>query len=241
MGKPRGSACIVIPNTGGEQRAEPVGNPCAPDDHWESTRESIREAVLERGVHEDGHFVGAFDERDAVDASTLLIPFVGFLPFDDGRVRATIDAVEERLGRGSGLVERYEGADGLPGEEGAFLRCSFWLVDALALGGDVDTAEERFERLLDHTNSLGPLVDEVDPATGEQRGIPAGVQPHRADQLGAVPGDHPGRREPRRRADRDGPRRGSGGAGPLTSALSTARFTRCRGSCPRRPPRRGPV
>ena len=142
----------------------------APTVRWESARESIREAVLERGVHEDGHFVRAFDEPEAVDASTLLIPFVGFLPFDDDRVRATVDAVEDRLGRGSGLVERYEGADGLPGEEGAFLLCSFWLVDALALAGDVEAAEERFEALLDHANSLGLLAEEVDPETDDQQG-----------------------------------------------------------------------
>jgi len=97
-------------------------------------------------------------------------PLSGFLPFDDPRVAATIDAVDDRLATDEGLVYRYDGIDGLPGGEGTFLLCSFWLVDALALTGRVETAEQRLERLIGYVSPVGLLAEEVDGDTGIQLG-----------------------------------------------------------------------
>ena len=139
----------------------------APTDRWRGTRGTIRETILAEGYDDSlGSFVRAFDERDALDATALLIPVVSFLPADDPRVEGTIDAVRERLGTGDGLLYRYEGADGLPGEEGAFLLCSFWLVDALALAGRLEEATETFETVLERASEHGLLAEEVDPETG---------------------------------------------------------------------------
>jgi len=99
-----------------------------------------------------------------------MIPFVGFLPFDDPRVRATIEAVDDRLTSETGLVYRYDGPDGLPGGEGTFLLCSFWLVDALALTGRVEAAETRLEELIGYVNPVGLLAEEVAESTGQQLG-----------------------------------------------------------------------
>ena len=100
--------------------------------------------------------------------STLLIPLVGFLPGDDPRVLGTIDAIQRDLTR-DGFVERYRpkthnDVDGLPGGEGVFLPCSFWLVDALLMAERDDEARALFERLLSIRNDLGLLSEEYDPA-----------------------------------------------------------------------------
>jgi len=102
-----------------------------------------------------------------------MMPMVGFLPADDPRMLATIDAVAERLTDDRGLVYRYrteEGVDGLAGEEGTFLLCTFWLAQALALSGQVDRAREVFDRAAAFVTDLGLLSEEVDPATGELLG-----------------------------------------------------------------------
>src|SRR5204863_6738344 len=107
-----------------------------------------------------------------LDASTLNIALVGFLPPDDYRVTGTIDAVQRDLAR-DGFVARYstdETDDGLPGGEGQFLACSFWLVTALALNGRVDAARELFERLLSLRNDVGLLAEEYDVDRGRQVG-----------------------------------------------------------------------
>jgi GH15 family glucan-1,4-alpha-glucosidase len=95
---------------------------------------------------------------------------VGFLPFDDDRVQGTIAAIEDRLVEDEVLVRRYDGDDGLPGDEGAFVLCSFWFVDALALSGRVETACDRLEALVEYVNSLGLLAEELDIESGEYLG-----------------------------------------------------------------------
>ncbi|CAL9453078.1 glycoside hydrolase family 15 protein [Streptomyces sp. enrichment culture] len=120
-------------------------------------------------------FTQSYGSRE-LDAATLLIPRVGFLPPDDPRVVGTVDAVRRELSTADGLVHRYAtrgnrtGLDGLTGDEGAFLLCSFWLVDALALTGRLDEARTLFEHLLALRNDLGLLAEEYDPAAGRQLG-----------------------------------------------------------------------
>ncbi len=143
----------------------------APLDRWRRHRKEIRTTILENGLDPSGsYFVRSFEEDDVLDAATLLAPFVGFLPFDDPRVRATIEAIDDRLTSEGGLVYRYDGHDGLPGGEGTFLLCSFWLVDALALTGRVEEAEARLETLIEYVNPVGLLAEEVDESTGDQLG-----------------------------------------------------------------------
>lgn len=140
----------------------------APLDHWSSVRSEIRNVVLERGFNESlNSFVRSFEAHDLLDAAALRIPLVGFLPFDDQRIQGTIAAIRERLTTDDGLVYRYEGDDGLPGGEGAFVLCSFWLVDCLALSGDVREAERLFESILEYASPLGLFSEEVVPETGE--------------------------------------------------------------------------
>ncbi|MDQ6855294.1 MAG: glycoside hydrolase family 15 protein, partial [Actinomycetota bacterium] len=107
-----------------------------------------------------------------LDASTLIIPLVGFLPGDDERVTGTIDAVSAELGH-DGFISRYSTAetdDGLPGTEGQFLACSFWLASALALNGRVDEARKLFERLIALSNDVGLLAEEYDVPRQRQVG-----------------------------------------------------------------------
>ncbi len=137
---------------------------------WREERDEIRRAILEQGW--SGR-AGAFTQTfggEALDASTLLLPIVGFLPADDERVRATVEAVAQRLTDSRGLVYRYKTEDGLEGKEGSFLLCTFWLSHALALGGQLDRARTVFERAAAYANDLGLLGEEVDGATGELLG-----------------------------------------------------------------------
>jgi GH15 family glucan-1,4-alpha-glucosidase len=137
---------------------------------WSITREEIRQAILERGwSHRAGAFSQAFGSDD-LDASALMMPIVGFLPGDDPRMRATIDAIAERLTDERGLVYRYRAHDGLEGDEGTFLLCTFWLAQAQALAGEIDQARATFERAIVYANDVGLLAEEVDPATGELLG-----------------------------------------------------------------------
>ncbi|MBI2238127.1 MAG: glycoside hydrolase family 15 protein [Actinobacteria bacterium] len=136
---------------------------------WAGLRDEIRTRVEAEGVDpETGTFLQAFGSR-FLDASALLVPLVRFVPADDPRVRATVRRIERELSV-EGLVYRYLGSDGLPGGEGAFVICSFWLVDNLALTGDVDRAGELFERLLGYANDVGLLAEQVDPASGDLLG-----------------------------------------------------------------------
>ena len=97
------------------------------------------------------------------------MPALGFLPPADPRVLATIDVVQRDLSA-NGYVHRYRAPDGLPGDEGAFLLCSFWLLDALVHAGRLDEAEALLERLLGAANDVGLYAEMVDPSTGEQLG-----------------------------------------------------------------------
>jgi alpha,alpha-trehalase len=137
---------------------------------WGRGREEIRAAILDKGWSDRaGAFTQAFGS-DALDGSALLIPITGFLPPNDPRVRSTVDAIAERLTDSRGLVYRYRTEDGLTGEEGSFLLCTFWLAHALALAGDVARARETFERAAAFANDLGLMSEEVDEATGEMLG-----------------------------------------------------------------------
>jgi alpha,alpha-trehalase len=139
-------------------------------ERWDHTRTEIREAILDRGWSERaGAFTQSFGS-DELDASNLMMPIVGFLPGDDPRVIATIDATAERLTDERGLVYRYRAEDGLAGSEGTFLLCSFWLAEALALAGELDRARETFEAAIAFVNDVGLLAEEVDEATGQLLG-----------------------------------------------------------------------
>ena len=139
-----------------------------PCERWRKVRRKIETQIVEQAFDpEHNTFVGYYGAR-SVDASLLLIPQLGFLPPDDPRVRGTIAAVERELVV-DGLVYRYRTrpeVDGLPEGEGAFLPCSFWLANSLALTGRRDEAVALFERLLALRNDLGLLSEEYDPATG---------------------------------------------------------------------------
>ena len=141
----------------------------APLDDWRECRETIKETTIERGFDEEANTFTQSFEGDVLDATSLLIPLVGFLEPDDPRVEGTIDAIRERLATEEGLLYRYED-DGLPGEEGAFFLCSFWLVNALTMVGRTEEAWELFETLLGYTSPLGLLSEEVDPETGRLLG-----------------------------------------------------------------------
>jgi len=129
---------------------------------WATARDEIRVAILEQAFDEHaGVYAGAFGS-DRLDASVLLMPIMGFLPADDERMRATIEAVDRDLAEG-GLVKRWTGADE---DEGAFVICSFWLANCLAQAGELDRAREVFEHVLDHANDVGLLAEEIDPRSG---------------------------------------------------------------------------
>ncbi len=137
---------------------------------WTRTRDEIREAILREGWSEEaGAFGQSFGSQD-LDASALLMPIVGFIAADDRRMLSTIEAVEERLTDDHGLVYRYLGPDGLAGEEGTFLLCTFWLAHAWALAGEIGRAREVFERAVRHANDVGLLAEEVNTSTGELLG-----------------------------------------------------------------------
>ena len=136
-----------------------------PDEEWARARDEVKSAILEHGYdRKRGTFVRAFGD-EIVDAALLEIPVVGFLPGNDERVVRTIDRIREDLGR-EHLVYRYLTDDNLPGDEGAFLPCSFWLVEALALAGRYEEACELFDRLCEVRNDVGLLPEEIDPESG---------------------------------------------------------------------------
>ncbi|MDQ6672756.1 MAG: glycoside hydrolase family 15 protein [Chloroflexota bacterium] len=141
----------------------------APTVRWGDARDKIRQAILEHGYDTQlAAFTQAFG-NSTLDASALVMPRIGFLPPTDPRVRSTVEQIRRHLTQG-GLVYRYRTTDGLAGGEGTFTLCSFWLVEALALGGRLDDARELFERMLGHANDLGLLAEEINPQTSEQLG-----------------------------------------------------------------------
>jgi alpha,alpha-trehalase len=143
-------------------------------EHWTAERDEIREAILTRGWSEKRQAYAQSFDSDELDAAQLLMPMFGFLPATDARMRSTIEAIARDLSE-DGLVLRYrnqEGmnADGLSGEEGTFVICSFWLVSALAQAGEVERAEALFDQLVSYANDLGLLAEEIDTASGELLG-----------------------------------------------------------------------
>jgi GH15 family glucan-1,4-alpha-glucosidase len=142
-------------------------------ERWEKTRDQIHGEVCERGFNREKNAFTQFYESDALDASLLMMPRVGFLPPNDPRVRGTIEAIERELIQ-DGLVLRYrpqeERVDGLPGGEGTFLPCSFWMANSLHFIGRTDEAKAMFERLLGLRNDLGLISEEYDPIAKRQLG-----------------------------------------------------------------------
>jgi alpha,alpha-trehalase len=152
----------------------PALGPYAKESEWTIARDEVRAAILERGWSEARRAYAQSFGSDELDAAQLLMPIVGFLPATDERMRSTIEAIARDLTE-DGLVLRYrseEGlnADGLTGEEGTFVICSFWLVSCLAKAGEVERAEQLFAQLSGYANDLGLLAEEIDTANGEQLG-----------------------------------------------------------------------
>ncbi len=143
-----------------------------PVDKWRAIREKIHKQVCEQGFNSQiGAFVQSYGS-DQLDASLLMLPLIGFLPSSDPRIRGTVDAIGDRLCR-DGFVLRYQtdsGVDGLAHGEGAFLLCSFWLVDNLALLGRRTQACELYNRLLDLRNDVGLLAEEYSIDSGRLLG-----------------------------------------------------------------------
>ncbi len=152
-------AVDLAPSLGEHARAEA----------WAQARDEVRAAILERGWSETAQAYTQAFGSEALDAAQLLMPIVGFLPADDPRLRSTIEAIAREL-TDNGLVRRYRADDGLEGEEGAFVICSFWLVSALARAGEVPRARALFDRVVACANDLGLLAEELVPATGEHLG-----------------------------------------------------------------------
>ncbi|HSZ14726.1 MAG TPA: glycoside hydrolase family 15 protein [Solirubrobacteraceae bacterium] len=140
-------------------------------EQWQALADEIRDDILTHGVDKRGVFRQHYD-TDALDASTLLVALMRFLPPEDERVRATVAAIRDELTEG-GLVLRYrteETDDGLHGEEGTFLICSFWLVSALSEIGEHREAEHLCERLLSYASPLGLYAEELEASSGRHLG-----------------------------------------------------------------------
>ncbi|MEU7179194.1 MULTISPECIES: glycoside hydrolase family 15 protein [Streptomyces] len=152
------------------------GDVDGPLERWKDLRETIHRDVCEKGYDKERNtFTQSYGSQE-LDASLLLIPQMGFLPPDDKRVIGTIEAIQRELATEDGFILRYPtsgdglGVDGLEGDEGAFLACSFWLADDLAMIGRVEEARKLFERLLALRNDLGLLAEEWDPKLKRQVG-----------------------------------------------------------------------
>ncbi len=155
-------------------RSEPV-------ERWTRVAEEIRAAILSHGFNESlGSFVQVFDQPQ-LDASALRIGLDGFLPPTDPRVVGTIAAIERRLAHGA-FVRRYEDEDGVDGPEGAFLLCSFWLVESLAKSGQTQRALENWRALLDAAGPLLLFSEEFDPASNQ----PLGNYPQAFTHIGVL-------------------------------------------------------
>ena len=146
----------------------------APLDRWKAVRARMHSEICEKGFDAARNSFTQSYGRPELDASLLLLPIVGFLPADDPRIHGTIGAIEREL-LVDGFVLRYrtdgeDVGDGLPPGEGAFLPCSFWLVNAYALQGRRDEAEALFEKLVGLVNDVGLLSEEYDPKVSRQVG-----------------------------------------------------------------------
>ncbi|MFF1595273.1 glycoside hydrolase family 15 protein, partial [Streptomyces sp. NPDC058286] len=136
---------------------------------WRETRQTIRTAIETRGWNPQLEAFTQSFGSDELDASALMLPLVGFLPGNDPRIRSTVNAIANRLTNARGQVRRYLGDD-FTSDEGAFLLCTFWLAQALALTGEPTRARRVFETALACANDVGLLAEEVDSATGEALG-----------------------------------------------------------------------
>jgi GH15 family glucan-1,4-alpha-glucosidase len=147
----------------------------APVRRWGKVRDEIRRTIESRGYdRRRGVFVRSFGST-GLDGALLLLPIVGFVPWDDERFVRTVDAIRQELDEG-GLLVRYRRADGLPGREGAFLACSFWLAECLARQGRSAEAREVFDRAASTANDLGLFSEEYDPGRGGMLGnFPQGL------------------------------------------------------------------
>jgi GH15 family glucan-1,4-alpha-glucosidase len=140
---------------------------------WKAAKDEIWQTVVRDGWNGSAGAFTKYFGSEALDASNLMMTIVGFLPADDPRMLATIEAIADRLTGAHGLVYRYhteDGGDGLAGTEGTFLLCTFWLAQALAMAGEPERAREVFARAAGYANDVGLLAEEVDPATGELLG-----------------------------------------------------------------------
>jgi GH15 family glucan-1,4-alpha-glucosidase len=143
-----------------------------PVGRWRALRAQVHDDVCTKGVDRRGAFVQSYGSTE-LDASLLLIPLVGFLPADDPRVKATVDAIATELTDADGFIRRYlpePAVEGLSGHEGSFLLCTFWLADCYALQGRRDEAVELFERLLALRNDVGLLSEQWDARGGRMLG-----------------------------------------------------------------------
>jgi GH15 family glucan-1,4-alpha-glucosidase len=139
-----------------------------PLEEWRAVRDEIRADVLANGFDERRQTFTQYYGSDELDASLLMLPLVHFLPASDPRMKGTVAAIKKELMR-DGFVLRYlteETDDGLPAGEGTFLACSFWLVDNLAMAGEIDEATEIYERLLALRNDVGLLSEQWDHRLG---------------------------------------------------------------------------
>ncbi len=153
-------------------RAAEQFNQAAPLERWRALRTRIHDTVCREGFNESRNSFVQYFGGDTLDASLLLLPLVGFLPPEDPRIRSTVEAIGRDL-MVDGLIRRYrtdETADGLHGNEGVFLACSFWYVDNLVLQGRMQEAREMFARLLALANDVDLLAEEYDPVGKRQLG-----------------------------------------------------------------------
>ncbi len=146
---------------------------------WRPVRKKIKSEIMEKGWSERRKAFTMYYGSDALDASVLMMPLVGFLPANHPRMESTINLIIKELSR-DGLVRRYKIYDNLEGTEGSFLICSFWLVDCLTQLGRLDEAEELLERLISCANKLGLYSEEVNPRNGEALGNFPTAYPHMA-------------------------------------------------------------
>ena len=153
----------------------------APTRRWKRARDGLREDIDKRGYDSKrGVYVQAYGRKD-LDAALLLLPTVEYVAWDDEKMLRTVAAIREELDAGDGLLYRYRRDDGLPRQEGAFLCCSFWLVECLARGGDIEQAREVFNLTISKANDLGLFSEEIAPEVRRAAGqFPAG-----ADSSGA--------------------------------------------------------
>ncbi|MCI2420588.1 glycoside hydrolase family 15 protein [Saccharopolyspora sp. K220] len=141
---------------------------------WRAAADQLRQLILDKSWDEDAKtFREHLDGGGGLDASLLALPLRQVVPADHPRMVATTAAIADRLSAGDGLLYRYrhdQSADGLPGDEGAFVLCSFWLVDNLASQGRIEEAERLYASLCARTSPLGLLSEQIDPSTGEFMG-----------------------------------------------------------------------